>query len=108
VSNPAPGEPTRFREGKAVVSDTIAALQATVPRRVSLRFDGTVDPQRFASIDGVELVDAGTDHVDLKVRGPVDAVVKAAAELTTIDVVAAPADLEELFLSFYDETTDGR
>ena len=97
-----------IREGRVVVTDTIAALQAKVPRRVSLRFAEDVDPHRFASIDGVDVVESGLDHVDLRVLGPVDAVVKAAAELTTVDLVAAPADLEELFLSFYDDAPDGR
>ncbi len=99
---------TVIREGKVVVTDTIAALQAKVPRRVTLRFDGVIDPHRFASIAGVQVVDSGRHHVDLKVLGAVDPVVKAAAELTTVEVVAAPADLEELFLSFYDDTPDGR
>jgi beta-exotoxin I transport system ATP-binding protein len=98
---------TVLREGRVVVTDSIAALQAQVPRRVTLRFAEEVDPRRFASLPGVEVVESGPHHVVTKVVGSIDAVVKAAAELTTTEVLAAPADLEELFLGFYTGADDG-
>jgi hypothetical protein len=36
-----------------------------------------------------------------------DAVVKRAANLTVTDVTAAPADLEQLFLRYYEGKPDG-
>ena len=99
---------TVIREGRVVVTDTIAALQAKVPRRVRFEFQEEVDPQRFDGLVGVDVVESGPHHVVLKVVGPVDAVVKAAAGLTTTDLLASPADLEELFLGFYSGDSDGR
>ena len=98
---------TVIREGRVVVTDTIAALQAKVPRRVRFEFQEEVDPRRFGGLAGVDVVESGPRHVVLKVVGPVDAVVKAAAGLTTTDLLASPADLEELFLGFYSGDSDG-
>ncbi len=99
---------TVIRDGEVVVTDSIAALQAQVPRRVTLTFKEQVDPEQFAALAGVEVVDSSAHRVVMKVRGPVDPVVKAAAGYTTTEMLAAPADLEELFLRFYRGAVDAR
>jgi beta-exotoxin I transport system ATP-binding protein len=97
---------TVIREGRVVVTDTIAALQATVPRRMKLEFEDAVDRSWFAGIPGVEVVDGSDRTVVLTVHGSVDAVVKAAAAHRTRDITAAPADLEALFLGYYQGSDD--
>jgi beta-exotoxin I transport system ATP-binding protein len=92
-----------IREGRVVVSDRIDTLLATVPRRITLGFADDVDPAAFAALDGVEVAEARPRRIVLRVRHAVDGVVKAAAAHTVTEVLAAPPDLEELFLGFYAE-----
>ena len=96
------------REGRLVVTDTIANLQAQVPVTIDITFDGPVDASTFAVLPGVHASQAGPETVQLQVVGSVDPVVKAAAAHTSRSIVARPADLEELFLRFYTEGDDGR
>ncbi len=92
---------TVIREGQVVVTDTIASLQAQVPRRVAFHFDGPFDVAAFAAVPDTTVLQADDHSVTVTVKGGMDGVVKAAAAFTVADVVAAPADLEELFLGFY-------
>jgi ABC-2 type transport system ATP-binding protein len=94
---------TVIRAGRVVVTDTIANLQAQVPRRITLTFDAPADPAPFAAIGGVVVSHADGRSLTLTVKGALDPVVKAAAGRTVTDIVAAPADLEELFLSYYED-----
>lgn len=96
------------REGRLVVTDTIANLQARVPVTIDITFEGPVDVSAFAELPGVRAVQAGPETIRLQVVGPVDPVLKAAAAHTSRSIVARPADLEELFMRFYGEDDDGR
>jgi ABC-2 type transport system ATP-binding protein len=60
-----------------------------------------VDPKPFASLQGVQVVAAVGRHITLALRGPVAPVLRVAAELDPLDVVARPPDLDELFLTYY-------
>jgi hypothetical protein len=51
------------------------------------------------------------DGTVLRLTAPepaMDGVVKAAAKSTLVDLVSAPAELEEIFLDLYREAGDGR
>ncbi|MCB1003834.1 MAG: ABC transporter ATP-binding protein [Acidimicrobiales bacterium] len=91
-----------IRDGRLVVTATIAELQAQVPRSVALSFESPVAPGEFAGLPGVtDVVADGDRALTLSVTGPVDPVVKAAARHTTVEITAQPADLETLFLRYY-------
>jgi ABC-2 type transport system ATP-binding protein len=92
---------TVIRQGQVVVTDTIASLQAQVPRRVTFHFEGPFAVEAFSAIPDTTVLHADARSVTVTVKGGMDAVVKAASGFTVGDVVAAPADLEELFLGFY-------
>jgi ABC-2 type transport system ATP-binding protein len=98
---------TVLREGRVVVTDTIGNLQAQVPRSVTFHVSGRFDAGRFAALPGVAVQHADDHSITVTVKGSMDAVVKAAAELDVTDVVAAPPDLEQLFLGFYESDDDG-
>ena len=96
-----------IRDGRLVVTDTIANLQEQAPVRVRLRFAAPVDASEFRDLPGVAAVTVDGTSVDLSVTGPVNAVVKAAARHETLELRAEPADLEDLFRTYYAATGDG-
>jgi beta-exotoxin I transport system ATP-binding protein len=90
-----------IKEGRLVVTDTVEGLQRRLPRTIEFRFAGSVDPRIFTSIDGVQVIGSADGRVKLTLHGAVGPVLRAAAALDPLDVVARPADLEELFLGYY-------
>ncbi len=90
-----------IREGRLVVTDTVAALRATVPRTMELRFASTVDSTALDELTGVTVTHRRPEAVTLSVTGEVAPVLRTAADLGAVDLTARPADLEELFLGYY-------
>ena len=90
-----------IKDGRLAVTDTVAGLRANAPRTIEFRFAGPADPGWFSGIEGVRVTGSGPDHVSLAVRGPVAAVLRAAAAHDPADIIARPADLDELFLAYY-------
>ena len=102
-----------IKDGHLIVTDTVEALRRRAPRTIEFSFPKTVDPKPFASIEGVQVVAANGTRITLALRGAVAPVLRVAAELDPLDVVARPADLDELFLTYYrdqsaDEPDDAR
>ncbi|PPJ18789.1 ABC transporter ATP-binding protein [Nocardia nova] len=98
-----------IKEGRIVVSDTVEGLRRCAPRTIEFRFDHPIDTDAFALLDGVEVLSAAAERVVLAVSGPVSPALHAAAELNAIDVTARPADLDELFRTYYrDEPAEAR
>ncbi len=98
-----------IKEGRLIVTDTVDALRRRAPRTIEFSFAQQVDPKRFASIEGVQIVATDGRRITLALRGPVAPVLRVAAELDPLDVVARPADLDELFLTYYrDQTAEER
>ena len=90
-----------IKDGHLVVTDTVEALRRRAPRTIEFSFPRTVDPKPFAAIEGVHVVAANGKRITLALRGAVAPVLRVAADLDPLDVVARPADLDELFLTYY-------
>jgi ABC-2 type transport system ATP-binding protein len=90
-----------IKDGHLVVTDTVEALRRRAPRTIEFSFPRTVDPKHFASIQGVHVVASNGKRITLALRGAVAPVLRVAADLDPLDVVARPADLDELFLTYY-------
>jgi beta-exotoxin I transport system ATP-binding protein len=90
-----------LREGQIVVTDTVGGLRQAVARTLELRFSTPVDATVFAAIEGVDVLETDGDRITLSLRGPLAPVLAAAATLDAVDIVARPADLDELFLTYY-------
>jgi ABC-2 type transport system ATP-binding protein len=98
-----------IRDGRIVAVDTVEGLRSRAPRTIELRFPGPVPPETFARLPGVEVRTAAADRVVLSVTGSVAPLLAAAAPLEPVDIVARPAELDELFRSFYrPEAADAR
>jgi ABC-2 type transport system ATP-binding protein len=94
-----------IREGRLVVTDSVEHLRASAPRIMTLRFRRAVDPAPFLAIQGVESATPDGDDLSLRFTGDVAPVLRAALEHELVDVTARHADLDELFLSYYDGTS---
>jgi ABC-2 type transport system ATP-binding protein len=92
-----------IKQGQVIVVDTVDGLRRRSPRTIELRFPRPVDGAEFADLDGVQVTSAGSDRVVLSVRGSVTPALAAAVPLEPVDIVARPADLDELFRAFYSE-----
>ncbi len=93
-----------IKDGRIVVTDTVEGLRANAPRTIEFRFAHRVEPGRFAGLDGVRVLTSDADRVVLALTGPVAPLLRVAAELDPVDMTARPADLDEMFLSYYRPT----
>ncbi len=96
-----------IRDGSLVVTDTVDGLRRTAPRTIEFRFAADVQPVPFAALDGVQVVHSADGRITLSVVGPIAPLLRAAAELEPIEMTARPADLDELFLTYYRTGTSG-
>ncbi len=96
-----------IRAGRLIGVDRVAELRERALRHVMILFSGTSDGAAFAEIDGVRLLEHSVGRIVLTApESAMDAVVKAAAGLAIVDLVSAPADLEEIFLEAYRGAVD--
>lgn len=92
------------RRSRLVAVEEVDALKALARRRVELVFTGAVDPKVFSPLEGVVSSEAGHGNaLHLVVEGSMDAVVKEAARFDLRNIVTNDADLEEVFLAYYEE-----
>jgi ABC-2 type transport system ATP-binding protein len=97
-----------IRAGRLIDVDSVAALRDQALRHVTVRFAGPADATPFAALAGVRIDAVDGDLLRLSApESAMDGVVKAAARSTIVDLVSAPADLEEIFLERYREVDDG-
>ena len=90
-----------IKEGRIVVTDTVEGLRGASPRTIEFRFARSIDPKAFSALDGVRVLDCADGRIVLSITGRVGALLHVAADLDPLDVTARPADLDELFLSYY-------
>jgi len=93
-----------IRAGRLIDVDRVETLRERALRHVSVTFAEPVDPDEFAALTGVRLEHVEGSSLRLSAaESAMDAVVKAAARHQVVDLVSAPADLEEIFLELYRE-----
>jgi beta-exotoxin I transport system ATP-binding protein len=98
-----------IRSGRLIDVDSVASLRDRALRHVRITFAEPVDSSAFATLDGVRLQHVDGNVVQLAAPATaLDGVVKAAANHELVDLVSAPAELEEIFLDLYREGGDGR
>jgi ABC-2 type transport system ATP-binding protein len=90
-----------IKEGRIVVTDGVEQLRRSAPRTVEFAFERDVDLAAFSAIEGVRLLENVGHRVRLALSGAIAPLLRVAAELEPVDMTARPADLEELFLTYY-------
>ncbi len=93
-----------IRRGKLIAVEEVAGLRSKAIRTVNLIFDEPVDGAVFAPLPGVRDVAVENHHVTLSFDGPMEPLLKAVAErFSLLDITTHEADLEEIFLTYYEE-----
>lgn len=91
------------RRGRLVTVERMDELRRQARQRIDLRVRGAADPTLFVSLPGVIAAEAADHVVRLVVEGSVDPVLKAAARLEVERIHVHENDLEDIFLSYYQE-----
>lgn len=95
-----------IREGRIVVAGTVADLREHAPRTIEVTFDRPVSPEQLTGLEGVRVTAQAPDRLRLAISGPIAPALRAVAALDPVDLEARPADLDELFLSYYRDTPE--
>ncbi len=90
-------------EGQLRVVEEIHTLKARARRRLELHFAEPVPVAPFRRLFPVRAATANGDStiISLQVEGPIDDVIKAAAQYRMMNIVSHDGDLEEIFLRYY-------
>ncbi len=97
------------RQGRLIAVDTLSGFRSRAQSNLSIKFEAPVDPAPFAAIDGVtvnDLLDGGT-FLRLSIAGSHKAVIGMAAGMDVVSVSSEEADLDHVFLSYYESATLG-
>jgi ABC-2 type transport system ATP-binding protein len=93
-----------IRRGRLIALESVHALRQKALRQVELELDAPADPALFGSVEGVSDVRVQNHHVIMTFGGDVGLLIRAAqGRYNIIDISTQSADLEEIFLTFYED-----
>jgi len=90
-----------IRQGRIVATERIEELKARSMRSLEIRFNEDIDAGAFASIPGLEIAAQEKRLLKGRLKGEMDALLKAAARFKISDFSSQEPDLEEIFLAYY-------
>jgi ABC-2 type transport system ATP-binding protein len=93
-----------IREGELVAVEQVEGLRQRAFRKVEITFDAPVGEAEFAGLPGVTDVAVEATTLRCRLAGTADALVKAAAKHTVLDLLSEEPELEELFFTYYTRT----
>jgi beta-exotoxin I transport system ATP-binding protein len=93
-----------IKQGRLITTETVEGLRENAPQTVQARFAHPVASSLFAGIDGVSVTSCQGGSVQLQVTGAIGPVLRAIADQDPVDFTSRHADLDELFLAFYQES----
>jgi len=91
------------RGGKLAALETTDSLLEKRRKRVTMTFTAPVEGATFAKLPGVSEVRVDDRTISLRLHDGIDAVVKAAARHTLVDMSVIHPNLDEIFMSYYEE-----
>ncbi len=93
-----------IRHGYLIALETVQALRSKAMRQVEMELDSPADASVFEAVDGVSDVKAEDHHVLMTFGGDMGALLKAAeGRYSIVDISTQSADLEEIFLTYYQD-----
>ncbi len=93
-----------IRHGHLVALETVHALRAKAMRQVELELDAPADIALFEAVEGVSDVRAQNNHVLMTFGGDMGVLLKAIeGRYNIVDISTQSADLEEIFLTYYQD-----
>ena len=91
-----------IRHGEMVAVEDIDDLRAV--RKVTMLVEPKPDPADFAAVDGARDIVVNENHVHLSFDGELGSLLQAiGSKYRILDLSASDADLEEVFLAFYQD-----
>lgn len=94
-----------IRDGRMVAVEAVDTLRARALRHVEVHFAQPVGIEALRDVPGAS--DLTADHtghvVRLSLAGDIDPLIKTIASHQVVDLVTNPADLDEVFLSYYSD-----
>ena len=91
-----------LRQGEIVALETIDRLREKVVRKMTVRFTAEV-PAGLRDIPGVARSEMNGRELELWVRGDLNPVLRALAGAQVADIVFPAAQLEDIFLAYYQD-----
>ena len=93
-----------IRHGRLVDVESVNDLRSKAIRRVELFFDTPVEADEFATVAGVREVKANQHSLVVSFDGEMDQLLKVATNHhNLVDITSQEADLEEIFLTYYED-----
>ena len=93
-----------IRQGHLIAVEGVADLRSKAIRTVNLFFDEAVDGAVFRPLPGVRDVKVDNHHVMLSFDGQMETLLKVVTDrFHVLDISTQEADLEEIFLTYYEE-----
>ncbi|MDJ0960420.1 MAG: ABC transporter ATP-binding protein [Acidimicrobiia bacterium] len=93
-----------IRQGHLIAVEGVSELRSKAIRTVNLFFDEPVDGAVFGGLPGVREVSVENHHVTLSFDGQMETLLKVVTEqYSLLDITTQEADLEEIFLTYYEE-----
>ena len=92
-----------LRRGRVVAISSVHDLRTQARQRLTLRVRGEVRADELRALDEVVDLRVRGDEIALVVEGSVDRVIKAAARMDVVAIGAPEADLEDVFLMYYED-----
>ena len=97
-----------IRAGRVVEVLEPESLRNRALRRVRVRFQQPIDPNRLAAQAGATLLESGDGtSALLQVAGEMGPLIRALAQLPVLDLETERPSLEEIFLAFYQDRPGG-
>lgn len=97
-----------IRHGRLIALETVQVLRSKAMRQVEIELDAPADVSLFESVEGVTEVRAQNHHVIMTFGGDMGALLKAVeGRYSIVDISTQAADLEEIFLTYYQDETAG-
>jgi len=96
-----------IRTGRLVAVEEVATMKGRAVHIIEITFAGPVPEAAFA-IHGVDVLDHGGTRVRLQVREHLDDVIKLVARYPVVDLRTEQASLEDIFLTYYEESAGDR
>lgn len=93
-----------IRHGRLIALEAVHELRSKAMRQVEIEFDRPANPDVFRAVEGVSEVRAQDNHVVMTFGGDMGALLKAAeGRYGIVDISTQSADLEEIFLTYYQD-----
>ena len=93
------------RQGRLLTIEPMHEIEAKALRVVEIRFEEPVPADAFANLPGIRDLTVEGDLLRASVVGPVDALIKAASRYRVDSIAGHEAELEDVFLAYYETAT---